>query len=85
MKESERRLGGPGDLFFIIMECLVVEMPLLAPLAPTKAPKLLTLFGKTFFFSIGVYLPGCGFMELFRFDYCLELLTRALPSAICAF
>ena len=44
MKESERRLrGGPGDLFFIIKEFLV-EMPLLAPLVPTNAPKLLTLF-----------------------------------------
>ena len=54
-----------GELIRIFIEFLV-EMPLLAPLTDTMPPKLLPCVFYILFFRIGVYLPGCGFIVLFK-------------------
>ena len=57
----------PGELIKAAIEFLV-EMPLLAPLELTRPPKLLPFAGYILVLRIGVYLPGYGFIVVFRFS-----------------
>ena len=79
-----------GELIRIFIEFLV-EMPLLAPLTDTMPPKLLPCVFYILFFRIGVYLPGCGFIVLFKLtwgffcallfcDYCMTCVFKDLSS-----